>query len=99
MEGIPVALMEALASGRPVVSTNISGIPELVEHDVSGLLVAEKDPVALARAMRELLENPTRARGMGLNGREKVRREFDIVQCVHELIGLLDGENALEAAA
>jgi len=99
MEGIPVALMEALASGRPVVSTNISGIPELVEHDVSGLLVAEKDPVALAQAMRELLENAARARSMGLNGREKVRREFDIVQCVHELIDLLDGENAIEAAA
>jgi colanic acid/amylovoran biosynthesis glycosyltransferase len=99
MEGIPVALMEALASGRPVVSTNISGIPELVEHEVSGLLVNPEDPVALAQAMRELLENAPRARSMGLNGREKVRREFDIVQCVHELIALIDRENAIEAAA
>lgn len=99
MEGIPVALMEALASGRPVVSTKISGIPELVEHEVNGLLVDPQDSVALAQAMRELLENAPRARSMGLNGREKVRREFDIVQCVREVIELLDGENALEQAA
>jgi colanic acid/amylovoran biosynthesis glycosyltransferase len=99
MEGIPVALMEALASGRPVVSTNISGIPELVQHDVSGLLVDPENPVALAQAMRELLENAPRARSMGLNGRDKVRREFDIVQCVRELVALLDGENAYEVAA
>jgi len=99
MEGIPVALMEAMASGRPVVSTKISGIPELVEDGVSGLLVEPEDPVALAQAMREILENAVRARSMGLNGRTKVRAEFDLAHCTTDLTHLLEKENAARKAA
>jgi colanic acid/amylovoran biosynthesis glycosyltransferase len=85
MEGIPVALMEAMSSGRAVVSTSISGIPELVEHGVNGLLVAPGDPTALAAAMRTLLENRERAREMGLRGQQKVRAEFVLPDCVGQL--------------
>ena len=56
-EGIPVVLMEALASGLPVISTHHSGIPELVEDGRSGLLVPERDVPALADALKRLLEN------------------------------------------
>ncbi|HKR66195.1 MAG TPA: glycosyltransferase [Thermoanaerobaculia bacterium] len=85
MEGIPVALMEAMASGRAVVSTAISGIPELVENGVSGVLVPPEDARALANAIRELLEDHDRARSMGERGREKVRAEFTLSTCVREL--------------
>ena len=92
MEGIPVVLMEALASGKAVVSTAISGIPELVENGVNGLLVPPGDAEALAAAMRALLEDPDRAREMGRRGRSKVRDEFTLSTCVSELLDRLEQE-------
>lgn len=89
MEGIPVALMEALAHGRPCVSTRVSGIPELVQDGVNGLLVEPGDPAALARAMRSLLEDPERARAMGERGRETVTRDFELSACVAKLLARL----------
>ncbi|MBV5329580.1 MAG: glycosyltransferase, partial [Chlorobium sp.] len=55
MDGIPVVLMEAMLSGIPVISTRISGIPELITDEVSGLLIAPHEPHALARAMERFL--------------------------------------------
>jgi glycosyltransferase involved in cell wall biosynthesis len=92
MEGIPVALMEALASGRAVVSTAISGIPELVEHGTNGLLVQPGDAQALADAMKTLLQDPQRAREMGVRGQQKVRAEFTIQDCVAQLVARLEQE-------
>lgn len=92
MEGIPVALMEAMASARAVVTTSISGIPELVEDGVSGLLVPPGDAAALARALRELLENPARANEMGRRGQEAVRGAFTLAGCSAELLELLRPE-------
>jgi glycosyltransferase involved in cell wall biosynthesis len=89
-EGIPVSLMEAMAAGRAVVSTTVSGIPELVEHGVSGLLVPPNDARALAGAIRELLSDPMRARRMGELGREKVRAEFTLSECVRRLNARLE---------
>ena len=69
-DGIPNVLVEAMAAGAPVVATNVSGIPELVEHEVNGLLVEPDDPQALADALMRLHEDP-RARRAALtdNGR------------------------------
>lgn len=92
MEGIPVALMEAMASARAVVSTAISGIPELVEHGVTGLLVPPGDAPALASAIRSLLEDRPRAQEMGRRGQEKVRAEFTLPQCVAQLLARLEKE-------
>ena len=77
-EGIPVVLMEAMASGVPVVASGISGIPELVDNDVSGLLVPPGDPHALARALRLLHDDPELRERLARAGREKVVREFDV---------------------
>jgi len=92
MEGIPVALMEAMASGRAVVSTSISGIPELVEHGTNGLLVKPGDARELANAMRTLLSDPQRAKEMGVRGQQKVRAEFTIQDCVAQLVARLESE-------
>ncbi len=76
-EGVPVVLMEALASGLPVVATRIAGISELVEDGVSGRLVPPGEEEALADAILEVLADPGRARAMGEAGRARVRAEFD----------------------
>jgi glycosyltransferase involved in cell wall biosynthesis len=77
-EGIPVVLMEAMASGVPVVASGISGIPELVENEVSGLLVRPRDPEALATALKRLYQDPALCQRIGLAGRDKVLQEFDL---------------------
>ena len=89
-EGIPVVLMEALAMGIPVLSTLHSGIPELVEDGVSGLLVPEFDVVALAEGLRYLLEHPDTWREMGQAGRQKVESEFDVNILNDRLVGLFE---------
>jgi len=94
MEGIPVSLMEAMSAGLPVVATSISGIPELVEGGVSGLLVPEKDPEALAGAIGRLLADPDFAQSLGRSGRAKIMTEFNIRQTAVELVRLLRNQNA-----
>ena len=92
MEGMPNALIEAMASGCAVISTPTSGIPELVDPDVNGLLVAPENARALADAMRTLLTDPERALRMGEHGRERVRRDFDIHAAVAQLLKRLQAE-------
>jgi glycosyltransferase involved in cell wall biosynthesis len=77
-EGIPNVLKEAMACGIPVVSSSISGIPELVDHEASGLLVPPRDPSALADALQRLNDNPALRDRMGRAGREKIVREFSL---------------------
>ena len=77
-EGIPNVLKEAMAFGLPVVGSAISGIPELVDHGRSGILVPPGDAVALADALQQLQEDPALRGRMGLAGREKIEREFDL---------------------
>ena len=78
MEGIPTVLMEAMATGLPVVSTLHSGIPELVEDGVSGRLVGERDVEALSLAIQELISDVSSWPAMGMAGRDKVLQEFNI---------------------
>jgi colanic acid/amylovoran biosynthesis glycosyltransferase len=77
-DGIPVALMEAMAVGLPVVSTRVSGIPELVEHGESGLLAEPRDAVGLARCIEHMLADPSAARRMAQRARATVERDFDV---------------------
>jgi len=77
-EGIPVALMEAAASGRPVVASRLSGIPEAIEDGVDGILVAPGDPVALAVALARLAEDPKLRQRLGAAARERMLRDFNL---------------------
>lgn len=94
-EGSPLAAMEYLAAGLPVVATEVGGMPDLVRHGENGLLVPRRDPEALAGAISELLGDPARAREMGERGRELQRKEFSLdamVQRVQDLyVELLNG--------
>lgn len=87
-EGLPVALMEAMAAGLPVVSTHHSGIPELVEDGVTGFLVAERDVDALAERIAQLLDEPELRRTMGRSGRERVAAQHDDAMLNDRLVEL-----------
>jgi len=78
MDGIPVALMEAMATGLPVVASDVSGIAELVEDGRNGILVPQRDPVALAAAIRDLAEDPVRRRSLGEEGARHVAESFEL---------------------
>lgn len=77
-EGISLTLLEAMASGLPVVATRVGGNPEVVEEGSTGLLVPPGDPRALAQAMLKLWHNPERGRTLGQAGRHRVEKHFDI---------------------
>ena len=77
-EGFGLTAGEAMAAGLPVVGTNIIGLREVIENDVTGVLVSPGDSTALAKAVTDLLKNPDRAREMGAKGRERIKRVFSM---------------------
>ncbi len=87
-DGIPNVLVEAMAAGAPVVATAVSGIPELVEHEVNGLLIPPDDPEALADALLRLHDDPELAATLTRNGRETVAERFDGERLARELAAL-----------
>jgi len=91
-EGLPVVLMEAFMQGRPVIASAIAGIPELVEHGISGWLVPAGSVDALAAAMRELLATaPEQLERMGRAGSVRVRERHDQYKEARKLEALLIG--------
>jgi colanic acid/amylovoran biosynthesis glycosyltransferase len=97
-EGIPVVLMEAMATGLPVISTLHSGIPELVEDGVSGFLVLEKDEEALVGKMKFVIEHPEKWAEIGSWARKTVEERYNIVKLNKELThmyGNLLGEKTI----
>jgi glycosyltransferase involved in cell wall biosynthesis len=76
-DGIPNVLVEAMAAGTPVIASAVSGIPELVEHEVNGLLVAPEDPEALADSLLRLHDDPALAATLAGSGRETIASRFD----------------------
>ena len=84
--GLPVVLMEALARGRPVITTYIAGIPELVQHGLSGWLVPAGSSEDAADAMRAALDAPiARLDEMGRVGHERVKQLHDVERSAREL--------------
>ena len=75
-EGLPLALLEAMAASRAIVATRVGGIPELVRDDENGLLAPPGDPVSLADAIAALLHDPVRRAAFGAAGRTRVEGEF-----------------------
>jgi colanic acid/amylovoran biosynthesis glycosyltransferase len=91
MEGIPVALMEALATGVPVVATRLSGVPELIRDGDTGLLAEPGDAASLSTALARAIGDPGAARTRADAGRELVEREFDQGACAAQITELFRG--------
>jgi len=89
-DGLPTVLLEAMAMGLATISTTTAGVPEIIENNVSGLLVAPKDTVALADAMASLLDEPEKAIQMGENGRERADLMFNSIHNVQQLADWFD---------
>lgn len=84
-EGTPVVLMEAMATGLPVVSTFHSGIPEVVAPDRAGFLVEERDVDGLANALKQLSEDPRLRERMGATGRSIIENDYNIKRLTRQL--------------
>jgi glycosyltransferase involved in cell wall biosynthesis len=95
-EGMPNAVLEAMAAGRAVIASNVGGIPELVEDGESGLLVEPRQVGALAEAMRTLAQNPATAEAMGERGRAVVMERHDLERAWRRIAAAL-GFRAPEA--
>lgn len=88
-EGIPVALMEAMSYGIPVISTKSGGIPELLDNG-AGILIEEKNPIALSVWLEKLLLDEELVKQIGLKGYKKVKRDFDVVKNTFRLSKLIE---------
>ena len=84
-DALPNVLLEAMASGLPCIGSDTLGIPEVLEHDVSGLLVAPGNPVALARAVEELAADEGRRARLGREARRRVEQNYDRDRCLDQL--------------
>jgi glycosyltransferase involved in cell wall biosynthesis len=93
-DGIPNVLVEAMACSLPVVTTAVSGIPELVENGANGLLIEPDDPAAVAAALRRLHDDPELSRRLGTAGRETVQHRFDGDRLARRLAELFFAEAA-----
>ncbi len=83
-EGTPVSIIESLAAARAVVANDVGGVSRLIQHQKTGFLTPPNDANAVARALEWVIEHPREAARWGENGREKMRREFDVSRMISE---------------
>ncbi len=84
-EGFGLVLVEAMATGKPVIGTIVGGIPEIIEDGVTGFLIPPHSPDKLAQAIIKILENPELAHNMGSRGRQKAETQFNLQQSINEI--------------
>ena len=89
-DGLPNVVLEALASGRPVIATRVGAIESAVRNGETGLLVSPRVPRAIADALSALGNDPTRRASLGRSGRRLVEREYDLAACSNRFASLLE---------
>ncbi len=89
-EGLPLTILEAMACGKPVIATNVGGIPEIVKDGITGILVSPEDSGALYSAMNELLDDRERREKMGRNGKRVCNESFSSKTMVGKIEDLYD---------
>lgn len=90
MEGIPVALLEAMAASRPVVATRVGGIPQVIQDGYNGLLISPDDPAGLAKAILALTEDSTLRESVAREGYRTVEKRFSSTAVAQRIIELYD---------
>jgi glycosyltransferase involved in cell wall biosynthesis len=88
-EGLPVAILEAMATGLPVISTYHNGIADTITNEVDGLLVKENDIDGMAAYMRKVIEEPLFADELGAKAREKIEQHFEMSKVINNLSSIL----------
>lgn len=90
MEGLNNSAIEAMMVGKPVVGTDVGGIPEIIEHGKTGLMVPCENHIALAEAVLDILNNPEKAAAFGSAGREVAYKKFTVERMVSGTIGVYE---------
>lgn len=98
-EGLPVVVLEAMAFGKPIVATRVGGVPELIEHDVSGILVPPQDSAALAEAILAVASNGPKAEQLGRAARLRFDERFSFDEMRNRLRAIYLGAPPPEANA
>ncbi|HEY5744141.1 MAG TPA: glycosyltransferase family 4 protein, partial [Terrimicrobiaceae bacterium] len=94
MDNLPTVIMEAMAAGVPVVSTDVAAVSEMVREGETGFIVPEKDPEAFAQRMARLIDDPELARTMGMRGRSRCREIFELDKTSASLCEILTEHGA-----
>jgi glycosyltransferase involved in cell wall biosynthesis len=89
-DGLPNVVLEAMASGRPIVASDVAAIATAVEHNVTGLLVAPNDPVSLSGAINQLARDWQACERFGIAGRKRAEELFDLQKCSRHFCSLLE---------
>lgn len=98
-DGLPTVLLEAMALGTPCISTDVTGIPEVLRHEETGLSVPQYDAFALADAIARLLESPALQLQLAIQARQKIEQEFDIHRNAAQLRTVFQAATAVSTVA
>lgn len=88
MENLPYSVLEAMSGAIPVIASRVGGLPDLVEHGVTGFLFSPGSADELAGHLRQIAANPALVRTMGFAAREKFMSQFSLQRCVDEHVAL-----------
>jgi phenylacetate-CoA ligase len=89
MENFPIVVLEAMACGKPVVATNVGGIPEIIENRCNGILIPPKNSDALAKAISLIIENPAQAKRLGEAAVRTIKENFTLDAMVQKYLKVL----------
>ncbi len=89
-EGIPLTLIEAMGAGIPIVSTDVGGIPEIIEHGVAGLLAPARDDQTLAAHLRSLWQNPAQRKQLAENGCRRAIEQFSLAHMHRQYVAVYE---------
>jgi glycosyltransferase involved in cell wall biosynthesis len=88
-DGLPNVELEAMASARPVIASDVGAISTAVSDGETGILIRMRDPIALAAALKRLASEPVLRERLGRNARSLVQREYDVGRCTERFYQVL----------